>query len=374
MITASPPRYYQAVTSTRTLLVTTCALLVPSVFSRWARADAHVRLYYAAPEPCPTEADFLAAVTARGGRFDAAEAASGTRQMKVSILRGARGFEGSLTLEGEEGASGDREVHAAECAEVTDGLAVVATIALKGAAQLAATVPVQPEASAPAQNAALGARVVETEPAKDDATPRMRAHSFKLDERVQVPAGTVRFDRIDSWTLSAGAQFGLLPGVAMPRYELTGTVAHFVTPPAADSYLVGPILQAFWTWMGPATRHAEGFATQANAIAAGVRSCSAFTYDTQGLVFLGCGEFGIGWMNLTTKDDRGYKDSKNTGFGTAGLLLDAQYNLGALLHLGIRGGAQIQLGGVSADRPDGSELFKAPMLGGFAVAGFGLHF
>jgi hypothetical protein len=34
----------------------------------------------------------------------------------------------------------------------------------------------------------------------------------------------------------------------------------------------------------------------------------------------------------------------------------------------------MQFGGISAERSDGSRIFKAPVFGGHALAGLGLHF
>ena len=240
-----------------------------------------------------------------------------------------------------------------------------------------------PQAPAPPVAARPAAHLTDTRavPRPPPAAPapqralRLHASTFGSANSVAVKAGTLRFDCAHSYTLGAGAMLGPLAGVPVPRFDFTGSLASFVTPPAAHSHLVGPILQVGWSWLGPATRASQGLQTRLLGLQAGLRACSAIDYDSEGLVLLVCSEFNVGWLNLRTTDAQGkVTQSKDLGFGSAGLGLDLQYNLGGLLHADLRLGGTLQPGTVSAERPDGSRIFKSSPFGGYATLGLGLHF
>src|SRR5262245_25202656 len=93
-----------------------------------------MRLSYQAPEGCPAQASFVAAVQARGASLDAPAQRPEQRLLSVAIARNASGFSGTFQLGEGEAASGLRSVHAPTCAEVGDALAVVTAIALQAAA------------------------------------------------------------------------------------------------------------------------------------------------------------------------------------------------------------------------------------------------
>src|SRR5687768_16141608 len=118
--------------------------MASSVLATPARAEASVQLGYRAPEECPSQTGFVAAVASRGGRFDTAEASSRLRSVDISIQKGAQGLEGSLRLEDSAGASTVRQVHAGQCSEVVNGLAIVTAIALSGDTRTSAVEPAKP--------------------------------------------------------------------------------------------------------------------------------------------------------------------------------------------------------------------------------------
>jgi hypothetical protein len=337
-------------------------VVAPSTVARVALAESKVRLTYRAPEECPVEGAFVAAIQARGGRFDDG-GKDLPRAIEIDIRPAESGFEGSLRVDGGSGLSDMRRVHAEHCAEIIEGLAVVAAIALGGDGAHA-----RQEVARPQSNA-----VPPLAPSQPKA--RLQGSSLPRVDTVHVTEGMLRFERETNLTLSAGVALGLVPGVALPRYEFVIESAHFVTTPASSTPLVGPILGVTWSWLGPGTYHAGDLATRAFGFHTGLRSCSAITYDTQGLTFLACGEFAVGWMKLDTTDAAGKTvQSKEVGFGMAALGIDARYGLGAHFHVGVKAGAHFQLGGISAERPDGTEIFKASLFGGYALAGIGLHF
>ena len=204
---------------------------------------------------------------------------------------------------------------------------------------------------------------------------RLRASSFKHDAEVQVGPGTLRFDLVRTYTLSAGADFGLLPGLVLPRYTFAVGVANFVTPPALASYLVGPVIEGEWSFLGPGTVHHRGFATRAYGFHAGIRACEGVPYDTQGFSLLLCGEIGLGMLQVVTKNAQGETvQTKGSGFGTSGLGLDTRYSFGSIWQLGLRLGGRVQLGSLSAELSDGTEIFEGQLFGAYALGGLGLQF
>lgn len=304
--------------------------------------------------------------------------------MDVSIRQGSRGgFEGSLRIETNTGNAALRQVHADGCAEVANGLAIVAAIALSGAEEEAATnSPAEPASSEsepkPAKSA-LPPPSPSTPSAESE--PRLTGSSFELAREVEVEAGTLRFERVRTFALSAGIDYGLLPRLVMPRYEFSTSLTNFVTLPGTHAarnkaYLVGPILEVKWAVYGPGTTRNQGFETKVLGMDAGVRSCSAFRYDTLAFSLLACGEFSVGWLTLDTRDMQGGSphSKKETGFGSAGLALDARYGLSPRFYVDLRLGGRMQLGGLTAERADGSRIFDAQLFGAYAQAGLGLQF
>jgi hypothetical protein len=336
-------------------------------------AQPQVELSYVAAAGCPSEQQFVAAVSARGADFKASDSGPGPRRLEVEIRQQTSGFAGELRVHGAGGPSTVRRVDDQECAGVVEGLAVVTAIALGAPAEEPAAAQTTAPAAAsaakePAPAAAAPATAVEP-------TRRLRASSFDVPpESMAVQQGTLHFDQINNVTLSAGAQFGMVPGVALPRFDLDYTVANFVTPPGASSYLVGPLGRVRVGWLGPATHDGAGYSTTVSGFSAGAGIGSALTYDSQGLAVLLSIEWGLSLLQLETKSDDGtFTRRKQAGLGHAEMGIDGQYNFG-ILHAVLRLGGRFQVGDLSAQRPDGSALFDAGLLSGYATAGFGLHF
>src|SRR5471030_3245581 len=94
-----------------------------------ARAATVAGLSFHAPSECPAEAELVAAVEARGGRFDSLRSDGADRSLEISIRKVGSSFHGSLQVRARDGASDARDVHAEHCGDVVDGLAVVTAIA-----------------------------------------------------------------------------------------------------------------------------------------------------------------------------------------------------------------------------------------------------
>jgi hypothetical protein len=342
-----------------------------------ARAADPVRLAYVAPEGCPSETSFRAAVSERGGHFDAASSPGSVRGLRVSIERDEHGFRGSLQSSSTESSSAVRDVHGASCQEVVDALAVVSALALRGEDQpppavAAERTPAPASAPVPA---------VTTRPPLD-ADHRLRADGSVRNERMQVSAGTLSFEKVSAVSILAGGEVGLLPGKVVPRLDLSIDVASFVTTPSGKSYLDGIVPRVRLSYLGQATRQFGNATATLEGVSFGMALCWSPTYDTRGFVALVCFEYGAGVLQIRSKDTSAVVGgqvfsetrTKTTGFGTAGVGFEGRYNLGSLFHVALKLGADGLVNSASAERSDGSEIFHSSGIVGYGMLGLGLHF
>ncbi|HEY1533291.1 MAG TPA: hypothetical protein VGF76_04720, partial [Polyangiaceae bacterium] len=180
------------------------------------RAADAVQLAYAVPDGCPSEADFRAAVTERGGRFDGVSAPGSARGLRVSIDRDEHGFRGSLQSSIAESSSAVREVHGSSCQEVVDALAVVSALALRGEDQPPPAAAAKPTPAPAVTQPPAAAPALPVEPEH-----YLRASGSIGKERMQVSAGTLSFDKARAVSVLAGGEVGLLPGKVVPRLDLS---------------------------------------------------------------------------------------------------------------------------------------------------------
>jgi hypothetical protein len=341
-----------------------------------ARAAAGGHLVYSAPEGCATEAEFEGSVAERGEHFDAPSARSASssdvRELRVSIVRDAGGFHGSFRIVEAAGASSTREVHGATCQEVVAALSVVSAIALRGDDR-------PPEASSsPAATSAVAPAPSITPTPSETATVdegRFRASSSAGSRKVETRAGTVRFDQARSISLFAGGELGVLRSTVLPRYDLSVSGASFVTLPDGKNYLAGVIPRIRLSYLGQATYHANDASVSAQGGAVGMSLCWSPIYDTRGFVALLCAEYALGVMQLKSMDAQGKQtQTKSPALQSAGLGLEAEYNWGSLFHVGLKAGFDALAQPVSADRPDGSEIFHSSTIAGYGMLGLGVHF
>jgi hypothetical protein len=376
VIAATASRDYRGMHPVRRLGACTATIAWVS-YGSVAYAET-VTLRFDAPAACPAEPVFVAAVADRGGRFEGPEAEARARGMQVNVTASGGSFAGTLRVETPTGVSTVREVHDADCAEVVRGLAVVAAIALGGQAERQPDAPTAPVA-APVASEKPVALSVAAEPAVPAAerARRFRGSTYPEVDAVDVSAGKLRIDALRSYTLMAGVDFGTFPGVVLPRFDLIGALANFVTTPVGATYLVGPVFQLHGSLIGPGTRRFQDYETRVMAFRIGVDICNSLIFDSEAWVISACAQFGGGLSELQTSSLPGrpaYKQTQPGGIGYAGLVLDTQYNLGSLLHVGLRVGGTVNFGSVSAERPDGSQLWESGRFGGHATAGVGMHF
>lgn len=323
-------------------------------------------LEYLAPEGCPTQAAFAAAVESRGASLTAGWSGE-PRQPSVQIRRDAQGFTGTFQLGEGEAASELRRVHGATCAEVSEALAVVTAIALQSDA--AGMAPVVPAASAP---------MVLPSPFPAPAELPLPSEHVELvlsPDRVPVEAGTLDLGYVSGQTLRGGAAFGVIPNLTLPRLDFSLSRANRVTTPGNRDYLLGGIFRVRWSFLGVGTLRSQGLTTTVWGLKAGIGSCTPLLYQRTGVELKVCAEIAAGIMSASTRDAAGVQtQDKQVGIGTAGAELDAQYNINRWFHVGLTLGGEMWLSKVSAERPDGGRIFESNLFNAYALVGLGLRF
>jgi hypothetical protein len=247
------------------------ALFPPLLAIIWVApswAAAPVRLFYQAPAQCPSQEQFEQAVSERDARFDQAPANLAGAELHVALRADAEGFVGTLDLAGISPVPQAREVHAAGCEEAVRGLAVITALVLR----------TERSAAPPTVNEPAATGVPSIPPPAMPLRPtRLKNIGQFEDEGVDVEAGTVRFERALSYTLSAGAEVGLIPGVVMPRYDLTLSRANVVALPGGDRYLVGGWLaRVRWTVLGGSSYRSGEASVDMLGLKAAFDGCSSF--------------------------------------------------------------------------------------------------
>jgi hypothetical protein len=343
-------------------------------------ALAAPQLDYDAPPSCPSQGDFVASVARRGVDLTA-NAPNGVAGVAVHIVQSGNAFTGELRVARDASNSAPRQVTDTDCARVADGLAAV-TAVLLGAepppeetepAPAPAPVAETPPAAKPAPSSSVA-----PVPAKEESseqTPPLRGSTFSTPQTIDVPAGKVEFVPSRAWALSAGADFGSIPSLVMPRYDLSASIVPFLVSPDKDTHMLGPILQVRWALVGPSSWEQAGRErTDIWGFQAGLASCSAFTYDTKGFSLLACAEFLAELWAMQTHGPGGVKKESSPGSGSAALALDARYDLGAGFVLAGRGGGRFRLSKFSVEDSQGEQLFESGQFGAYVSAGLGFAF
>ncbi|MEO6598257.1 MAG: hypothetical protein ABIQ16_00180 [Polyangiaceae bacterium] len=324
-----------------------------------ARAAENSRLQYDAPEGCPTRVEFEAAVTARGGNFNTKLAQDSTFQ--ISITQQANGFHASLTAQTAEQTSNPREVQAPSCTEVVDALAVVTAITLSAGKPTDTKSEPPPAAAQPAPRAS--------------PRPPLRGSFDVWSKTLDVEAGKLHLDHAFAIEAFAGPVFGMVSTRAIERLDISASRANFVTLPSGESYLLGTIVRLRAGLLFSQSYRFGDFKTEVGGQEVGASLCVSPHYDTAGWVLLGCAEISAGLVGVLTKDANGATtQNKTQGFGAAGLGIETSYNLGAHFQIGLRLGVAGLTSPITAQRPDGSELFHSSPVIASGMLGIGTHF
>lgn len=337
------------------------------------------QLDYDAPAGCPSRSDFVASVARRGIDL-AADAPSEVAGVAVRIAQSGRSFTGELRVAGDASQSAPRRVTDTDCARVADGLAAVTAIVL--GAEPPEDESESPPTPAPIAEAKASAAieapssVTPVPPRKESRkeTPPLRGSTFSTPQSIDVPAGKVEFVASRAWTLTAGADFGSIPTLVLPRYDLSASFVPFLIGSNDETHLLGPILQVRWALVGPGTWEKAGRErTDVWGFQVGLASCSAFAYHTKGFSLMACAEFLAELWSLQSHGP-GTRRESSLGSGSAGLVLDARYDLGAGFFLAGRGGGRFRISKLSAEDSQGEQLFESGQLGAYVSAGLGLSF
>ena len=329
-------------------------------------------LDYVAPADCPSQRQFADAVAARGGTLDAEEPGKPARELLVTIRRNADAFHGAFQVRDATGASGKREVSGATCAEVADALAVVTAIATRAASGDAAadTPAAAPPAAPPAPAAPL--------PPDAPSAERLRASTRLFPPRtetVRVPAGDLRFDIAGTAALSFGGTWGLVPSTALPRYELTLSTAHFVTTPDHAQRIAGLVYQLNVAYVGKGIYRTSDTRTDVTGVVFDIGMCQSPLYDSRGFSAMFCVAYGGGYLNLATTNLTGATiGNTNAGFGDVNASVQLTYGLGSHFLVSAKGGVAYEFGDISAQRPDGTVIFKSSHWSEHATLGLGVRF
>lgn len=358
-------------------LITLLAALTAAAVASAAHAAPH--LDYAAATGCPTDTEFVAAVRARGGDVDLGGDA--TNGIVVAIESASDGYRGTVRVRNTGQSSDAREVRSTACREVADGLAIVTALASQTGSLPDATAdasspaapppPAAPPAPAPAAETTPPPRAA----GKPAAATRLHAVGQFHDETLKVSSGELRIRSDTAVGLTGGALFGIGPGTVIPRFDLTIARTNFITTPDGAGHIVGGVPRTRWTVLTPTEYRRDGWTARFYALKASIGGCSQLAYDLQGFVVLFCGEIGVGVAKVTTKDPTGHTTKDElVGLGSGGIDFDARYNFGRYFYAGLTLGGEGWLSEIKASTSDGSEIFHANSLGGFAMAGIGLHF
>ncbi|RYZ03772.1 MAG: hypothetical protein EOO73_26425 [Myxococcales bacterium] len=277
--------------------------------------------------------------------------------MNVAVTRNAADYVGTLRLEGPQGASNERTVHATTCSDVIDGLAVAAALALPASPQPVTGSPRAAEVAGISRPEAVTART-QTLPATDDLD--------RPDELRLAPAFTL--------TGFGGLSVGLLRSTPLPRYELSLTWASLARR-GGNGRIVGPLIRLGLNLYGSGSYETPGMTTKLGAQALTVGPCYAPVYSDRGLVLLACLDLTAGLVGASTVDrDTNASHSESLGFGSIGAGLQAVYNVGRHFHIALRAGTEVQVAPLVFRDANGSELFRSSRFGGHASLGAGGHF
>ncbi|HYP74714.1 MAG TPA: hypothetical protein VER12_02090 [Polyangiaceae bacterium] len=356
-----------------------CGGLAPLLLISQAHATGRVALAYDAAVGCSSETDFKEAVERRGGNFSGPGAPGSAWALRVSILRDAGGFHGTLQATNDDATSALREVHGATCPEVVDALAVVSATALNPQGESKSAIDEQPTrkvaAAAPATSPVSAASPEPAPTTSAFSEGRLRATRALINAQLPVQAGTLRLDYARALTLFAGAQFGMVPNTVMPRYDLSFDGASFVTTPGGNTFMHGAIPRLRLSYAGQAKYETHDTSSSVNVFTFALGACWSPIYDTRGWVALLCGEYGAGFVNIVSKNLQGAQiQNKTKGLGFAGLGLETRYNLGSLFQVGLKLGVDVMVDSFSAERADGSRIFESSQFVGYGMLGFGVHF
>ena len=220
-----------------------------------ALAEGSVSLAYEAPEGCPAQPDFVAAVAARGGAFEGEGAAGSHRVMVVAIRRDNRGFAGAFQVRdaGPPPTSvRSTAKHAARSSTPWRWSPPSPSDPIRCRRHVARS-RTSPRSRRRRRHPRLNPRP----PWSRLPTERLRGHTQIFPprtEKVEVGAGTLRFDLQRSYMVSGGVVVG--PGPLRghtPTMTCPSSRLNFVTTPEGAQRIAGLVFRLHVSLMLPAT-------------------------------------------------------------------------------------------------------------------------
>ncbi|HEY3498008.1 MAG TPA: hypothetical protein VGK73_25085 [Polyangiaceae bacterium] len=198
-------------------------------------AGLEFSLRYSAPATCPTQASFVEQIRAR---VPDANEAEGGPTFVVELREEGALVRGRLVLELEGGASSEREIPAAPCADVTRSMAIVIAIVLSGELVADPDAEASEGADSPRHEPPPAVRPTSAEKAQDAALP---SRALPEPARRSVPdSSRWRFGAFAHGTLNlAAAPFPALGGSA--GFDLAYERPSLLSPSlrAGAEYVVG---------------------------------------------------------------------------------------------------------------------------------------
>jgi hypothetical protein len=154
-----------------------------------------------------------------------------------------------------------------------------------------------------------------------------------------------------------------------------------VTTPEGKSLISGTIPRLRATYLGKATYHGNDATVAAQGLALSVGLCWSPSYDTRGLVWLLCGDYSLGFIQLKSSDAAG-AITTNPSFQTVGVNLESEYHLGSLFHLALMLAVDEPLQTLAAPRvvstldtsANQGPVFRSSPVVGYGMIGVGVHF
>ncbi|MBK8259193.1 MAG: hypothetical protein IPK82_41870 [Polyangiaceae bacterium] len=214
------------------------AALAFALLAAWPAAagaqEKRVRIVYTAPNGCPSESEFVSAVTSQAGPFRrASRSAVRVRTLEASITPVKSGFQGSLLVREADGAASTRSMGGTTCDEVFSALSLVAAL----------TIDTGPREPAPLPDERLDLTGERNGP----AAPPGRPWSFSAGAQAVALFGTTPNPAwgVAPWVESA-------PPLALPfSFQLSVTIAaspRASTPAgAADFFMLASRFSVFFT-------------------------------------------------------------------------------------------------------------------------------
>ncbi|MEO8797798.1 MAG: hypothetical protein ABI551_07935 [Polyangiaceae bacterium] len=206
-----------------------------------ASAAAPVRIDYAAPASCPSQLSFERELTTRAHNVHVTDDASERVVVHVE-QRGGR-FDGTLSLREAGGAAATRSVSGATCAEVVNGLALIAALALDGPEpddhDAGKSSSIEPKTTA-SSTTTTQRPPASVKPEAPTGTKPTTLATPTTSSSEPSPDATTTTHPLRAFSIALGAHGGVVTGIAP---SVTPTIAFFVDLAKTGDAVLSPSLR-----------------------------------------------------------------------------------------------------------------------------------